>query len=114
MSCSINKELFEAVYNCDISTDLDMKSQYLLLRSSPHRQNTFVFECKEWALGKGYRITSKPYDSETFGILDTGIAIVDYTDFEKSTIHEVYRCDASSEQQVIIDACEYIRKELLK
>jgi hypothetical protein len=45
----ISKELFEAVYNCDITTDKDMLGVYKSINLYE-----FTFKCKEWILNKGY------------------------------------------------------------
>ena len=50
----ITKSLFDAVYNCDISKDVDMLRYY-------NRINIykFAFKCKEWAFKNKYKIQSQ-------------------------------------------------------
>ena len=49
MKHNINKELFEAVYNCDITADKDMLGVYKRINIYE-----FAFKCKEWAFNQGY------------------------------------------------------------
>lgn len=94
----ISKELFEAVYNCDITTDKDMSGVYRSINIYE-----FVFKCKEWAKTKKMYINSI------------------YNEFYWDRIEKEYFADipnknksfyADTEVESIFKACEWILKEI--
>lgn len=54
MKCNVSKDLFEAIYNCDITTDKDMLVMYKSINIYE-----FAFKCKEWAFKNKYKIQSQ-------------------------------------------------------
>lgn len=58
MKHNISKELFEAVYNCNITTDKDMLGMYKSINIYE-----FAFKCKEWAFKNKYKIQSQINES---------------------------------------------------
>lgn len=98
----ISKELFEAVYNCDITTDKDMLGVYKSINLYE-----FAFKCKEWAKNKEYIVHSSP----TQKIEHT--AIVQSFDFNKFYYGE-NQFYALTEVEAIIKACEHILNEVNK
>lgn len=93
MKYNISKELFEAVYNCDITTDKDMLGAYRRINIYE-----FAFKCKEWAYKNKYDIWSI-----TWGV-------VEFQNNEKN--YGTKRITKDTEIEAIIKACEYILKEL--
>ena len=89
----ISKELFEAVYNCDIATDKDMLGLYKRINIYE-----FAFKCKEWALTKGYFI----YSANELSFIKT---------FLLETI-ETFSNGKDTEVECIIKACEWILKDI--
>lgn len=98
----INKELFEAVYNCDITTDKDMLGVYKRINVYE-----FAFKCKEWVFDHFYlsiiifKVNDNVYKCEIANISD-------YLG-EWITKHS-FRAD--SEIKAIIKACEWILKDI--
>lgn len=89
----ISKELFKAVYNCDITTDKDMLGVYKRINIYE-----FAFKCKEWALTKGYFI----YSTNELSFIKT---------FSLETI-ETFSNGKDTEIECILKACEWILKDI--
>ena len=106
----ISKELFEAMYNCDISTDKDILNAYKNINLY-----IFFFDCKEWAMSKGYQIISGLSDEQAYRKQDEkAYAQIRYyteDEFGNGEYEELYFM-ANTEIEAIIKACEYILKEL--
>lgn len=95
MKYNISKELFEAVYNCDITTDKDMLDVYKSINIYE-----FVFKCKEWAYSTyGIMIQSYPYCGKGRADALKGLEV-----------DEVFK--ENTELEAILKASEYILKEL--
>lgn len=88
----ISKELFEAVYNCDISTDKDILCVY-----KNRNIYEFAFKCKEWAKDK--------YDITVSSSIYKKYAKAWDISNDKSYI-------ADTEVEAIIKACTYILNNL--
>lgn len=99
MLCKINKELFEAVYNCDVSIDNDMRAQIRLLQGSEARQDSFFFKCKEWALKQGYELVTWTTSGHK-----------GYCNIfsQENFLEELCRIETSSEKQAVFDGCQWI------
>ena len=95
MKHNISKELFEAVYNCDITTDKDMLNVYKTINIYE-----FAFKCKEWLLNKGYSQLSGRDD-----IYEKGVGFVCSIGSTTLLIEDFY---AGTEIEAIIKACEWI------
>lgn len=98
MKRNISKELFEAIYNCNLSTDKDMKAFYIRLVSDDFAGyvSGFFFKCKEWAFSQGYVLDSNSTKD--------GNAIL------RAGKHSHY-ITAHDEQQAVFDACQYLLKK---
>ena len=100
MKHNISKELFEAVYNCDITTDKDMLNVYKTINIYE-----FAFKCKEWAFDHFYlsiiifKVKDNVYKCEIANISDY---LGEWT--------TKYSFRADSEIEAIIKACEWILK----
>ena len=104
----ISKELFEAVCNCDITTDKDMLGVYKSISL-----NDFFFDCKEWAINKGYQIISGLSDEPAYRKQDEK-AYAKVLWYEGEDIHREYKdmyFMANTEVEAVIKASEYILKE---
>lgn len=105
MNCHISKELFEAVYNCDISTDKDMLESYKRLNIYE-----FAFKCKVWAFNQGYEIHSN--FNEVVAIFKEVRKIENVGHFKRLPLlswEEIeYDKDTNNEVEAIIKACEWI------
>lgn len=101
----ISKELFEAVYNCDISTDKDMLCVY-----KNRNIYEFAFKCKEWAFKKGYTILTEFVNKVGIFsyIVSNQQSIEDYGYLVEDI--KVLEClfDSKTEVEAIIKACEWI------
>lgn len=95
----ISKELFEAIYNCDITTDKDMLNVYKSINIYE-----FAFKCKEWAFSKGYIISSGL--TPVLGVNKDGWAEV----FSSSTPLDgkLHTFKQLSEPEAVFKACEWI------
>ena len=105
----ISKELFEAVYNCDITTDKDTLNAYKNINLY-----TFFFDCKEWALNKGYQIISGLADEPAHRRSDEkAYAKINhyYGDSIDNLKYKYKIIIANTEVEVVIKASEYILKE---
>lgn len=105
----ISKELFEAVYNCDITTDKDTLNAYKSINLY-----TFFFDCKEWAMDKGFQIISGLADEPAHRRSDEK-AYAKVLWYEGDDIHREYKhmCFmANTEVEAVIKASEYNLKEL--
>ena len=97
----ISKELFEAVYNCDITTDKDMLGVYKSINLYE-----FAFKCKEWISNKGYsQLSGKDniYEKRMGFVCSIGSTTLLIEDFY-----------AGTEIEAIIKACEHILNEVNK
>lgn len=106
----ISKELFEAVYNCDITTDKDTLNAYKNINLY-----TFFFDCKEWALNKGYQIISGLADEPAHRRSDEkAYAKINhyYGDSIDNLKYKYKIIIANTEVEVVIKASEYVLKEL--
>ena len=110
MKHNISKELFEAMYNCDIATDKDILSAYKRLNLY-----IFFFDCKEWAMNKGYQIISGLSDEPAYRRNDEKAyaQIRYYTEDENGNgDYEDKYFMANTEVEAVIKASEYILKEI--
>ena len=118
----ISKELLSEVLNCDVD-------KYIIVSSSEITQiriwkkdtemwdyrgydiHYLAHKCKEWALVKGYIIKSEPYDYNEDSTFSGGY-------FYITRVNNMYSCPNcganKTEVQAVIDACEWILKELKK
>ena len=96
----ITKSLFDAVYNCDISKDVDMLRYY-------NRINIyeFAFKCKVWALTKGYMMKIENHYSDS-------IVIQIRKTTSKSSYIEPWKKTFRSEVEAIIKACNWILENI--
>ena len=94
----ISKELFEAVYNCDITTDKDMLGVYKSINLYE-----FAFKCKEWILNKGYSQLSGKDD-----IYEKGEGFVCSVGSSTLLIKDFY---ADTEIEAIIKACSWVTED---
>lgn len=94
----ISKELFETVYNCDITTDKDMLEAYERLKTSV---NDFFFDCLTWINKQNLFIVIYPihkeFDFILFDIKDTQFKHPIFQGYHKESV-----------QQALFDACEWI------
>jgi len=105
----ISKELFESVYNCDITTDkamLENEIDYTCCRDKDIGYEDisiniyeFVFMCKEWVNKQGYWANSG-YDNKYYCMLR------DMPD------NQWFYAD--TEVEAIIQACEWVLSEVNK
>ena len=105
----ISKELFEAVYNCDITTDKDTLNAYKNINLY-----TFFFDCKEWAMNKGYQITSG-LSNEPYYRKQDEKAYSKVLWYEGDDIYRGYKdiyFTANTEVEAVIKASEYILKTI--
>ena len=105
----ISKELFEAMYNCDISTDKDILNAYKNINLY-----IFFFDCKEWAMSKGYQIISGLSDEPAHRKQDEK-AYAKVLWYEGDDTHREYKdmyFMANTEIEAVIKASEYILKEI--
>ena len=88
----ITKSLFDAVYNCDISKDVDMLQFYNWINIYE-----FAFKCKEWLLKNNIAFTLNYYKDNSVQFYC-----------------EKYHLDieSSSEIETIIKACNWILEEI--
>ena len=96
---NISKELFEAVYNCNLSTDKEMNAFYIRhTEDNLGYINNFFFKCKEWANRLGYDLSTH----SSFG--------KHYCDIHEMGQQEPEYCisENSLEQQAVFDACQWI------
>lgn len=101
MKHNISKELFEAVYNCDITTDKDMLNVYKSINIYE-----FAFKCKEWAFNNGrYVLESKSYSVRNYKFTKGAFC---YTHFHMDGMGNSHWAD--TEVEAIIKACEWILK----
>lgn len=95
MSYKISKELFETVYNCDITTDKDMLGVYK--RINIHE---FAHKCKEWAWEKHrYKLKSGIYIGSKTDITESEYVCTDYEEIVET---------ANTEPQAVFQACQWI------
>jgi len=106
----ISKELFESVYNCDITTDKAMLDVFKSISL-----NDFFFKCKEWAMNKGYQIISGLSDEPAYRNQDEkAYAQLRYyteDEFCNGEYEELYFM-ANTEIEAVFKASEYILKEI--
>jgi len=105
----ISKELFEAVYNCDITTDKDTLNAYKNINLY-----TFFFDCKEWAMDKGYQIISGLSDEPAYRKQDEkAYAKINYYSEDEIGNREfnLLYFMANTEVEAVIKASEYVLKE---
>ena len=105
----ISKELYEAVYNCDITTDKDTLNVYKNINLY-----TFFFDCKEWAMNKGFQIISGLSDEPAYRPQDEK-AYAKVLWYEGDDIHREYKdmyFMANTEVEAVIKASEYIFKAI--
>ena len=101
----IRKDIFEAVYNCDITTDKDMLGVY-----KRHNIYEFAFKCKEYASNLGYQIISGLTDEQAYR-KDFEKAYSEVLWYEGDDVHREYKNElflACSEQEAIVKACGWI------
>ena len=106
----ISKELFEAVYNCDITTDKDTLNAYKNINLY-----TFFFDCKEWAMDKGFQIISglagepahRRSDEKAYAKINQY-----YGDSIDNLMYTYTFIRANTEVEAVIKASEYVLKEL--
>lgn len=108
MKYNISKELFEAVYNCDITTDKDMLGAYKRINIYE-----FAFKCKEWALKKGYIIQSE-LEGYTFENIAYSICRVYFDGDKVYDNYEINNICYQDEKIAIIEACEWVLREVNK
>ena len=75
--------------------------------------NDFFFDCKEWAMNKGYQIISGPSDEPAYRPQDER-AYSKVLWYEGDDIHREYKdmyIMANTEVEAVIKASEYILKE---
>ena len=110
MKCNVSKELFEAMYNCDIATDKDILSAYKRLNLY-----IFFFDCKEWAMNKGFQIISGLSDEPAHRKQDekTYAKVNYYSEDEigNREYKDMYFM-ANTEIEAVIKASEYVLKEI--
>ena len=122
MSYKISKELFEAVMNVKLTTDLSIAPYYNEVNGCEEEDlilinynfiwiplDTFFFKCKEWAFEKSYgkhTTMNTMYDlrTRTRNRVDWSCDIVEDCGDGK-TIKTIY---ANSEQQSVFNACQWI------
>lgn len=105
----VSKKLFEAVYNCDITNDKNMLDTYKRINLY-----IFFFDCKEWAMSKGYQIISGLSDEPAYRKHDEK-AYAKVLWYEGDDIHREYKdmyFMANTEVEAVIKASEYVLKEL--
>ena len=121
MSYKISKELFEAVMNVKLTTDLSIAPYYNEVNGCEEWDlilinynfiwiplDTFFFKCKEWAykqeceLLSGYRV----YDIQYKGNNSENKIYCDCKYIENGI--QVIRFKADSEQQAVFDTCQWI------
>ena len=113
MSYNISKELFEAVMNVKLTTDLSIAPYYNEVNGCEEEDlilinynfiwiplDTFFFKCKEWAYKSGYVIDSRTSSA--------GSSFIYERDYHWNIPAEVKKIVSSSEQQAVFDACQWI------
>lgn len=117
MSYKISKELFEKVMNVKLTTDLSIAPYYNEVNGCEEEDlilinynfiwiplDTFFFKCKEWAFEQAYQLesckTNKLLEGNKFESIYMCGGFYQY-----SVIQNFY---ASSEQQAVFDACQWI------
>ena len=116
MKCNISRELFEAVFEgCVfkyVKDNVIYYSQPCVIMEgswveSETNVNDFFFDCKEWALSKGYIISSGL--TPVLGVNKDGWAEV----FSSSTPLDgkLHTFKQLSEPEAVFKACEWILKE---
>ena len=106
----ISKELFEVMYSCDITTDKDILSAYNNINLY-----IFFFDCKEWAMNKGYQIISGLSDEPAYRNQDEkAYAQLRYyiEDENGNGEYEDKYFMANTEIEAVVKASEYILKEI--
>lgn len=117
MSYNISKELFEAVMDEKVTTEISISPYYNEINGCEENDlilinynfvwiplNTFFFKCKEWAFEQAYQLesckTNKLLEDNKFESIYMCGGFYQY-----SVIQNFY---ASSEQQAVFDACQWI------
>ena len=113
MSYNISKELFEAVMDEKVTTEISISPYYNEINGCEENDlilinynfvwiplNTFFFKCKEWALEQGYILESSFKDTSicvVYRIINDGWSKTKETSFSRS-----------SEQQAVFNACQWL------
>lgn len=117
MSYKISKELFEKIMNVKLTTDLSIAPYYNEVNGCEEEDlilinynfiwiplDTFFFKCKDWAFEQAYQLesckTNKLLEDNKFESIYMCGGFYQY-----SVIQNFY---ASSEQQAVFDACQWI------
>lgn len=123
MKCSISKELFEAVFEgCVfnyVKDNIIYYSQPCVIMEgswveSETNINDFFFDCKEWAMDKGYQIISGLSDEPAYRKQDEkAYAKINYyaeDEIGNREYKDMYFM-ANTEVEAVIKASEYVLKE---